>query len=212
MSNHYSVFKYICNLPLHSPQVFSCSGTNLDEKWRRSGSWEQTTMNENLFQFASTGASWLTVLDVLRSDAAHGCPVVCHLLRGFHVLVVDALPKLVHEGHASQDAVLSIGTHSHHLTVNGHGSGDADDGQRDKKGSERWESSVKYRMDWRVKVGKRVWPGRYTAKHAFYLFLSVGFSISTHLSMSQSFTEKVLDLSNTTKRSDFYSQTIVAER
>ncbi|KAA8581643.1 hypothetical protein FQN60_003224 [Etheostoma spectabile] len=32
-----------------------------------------------------------------------------------------AFPKVVHEGHASQDAVLSIRTDSHHLAINGHG-------------------------------------------------------------------------------------------
>lgn len=69
--------------------------------------------------------SWLTIFDVLWSDATDGCPVVCHLLCGFHIFVIDAFPKLVHEGHASQDAVLSIRTDSHHLAINGHGSGEA---------------------------------------------------------------------------------------
>lgn len=69
--------------------------------------------------------SRLTVFDVLWSDATDGCPVVCHLLCGFHVFVIDAFPKVVHEGHASQDAVLSVRTDSHHLAIDGHGSGEA---------------------------------------------------------------------------------------
>lgn len=68
---------------------------------------------------------WLTIFDILWSDAADGCPVVCHLLCGLHVFVIDAFPKLVHDGHASQDAVLSVGADTHHLAINGHGSGEA---------------------------------------------------------------------------------------
>lgn len=70
--------------------------------------------------------SQLTISDVLLSDATDSCPVVCHLLCGFHILVIDAFPKLIHEGNASQDAVLSVRANSHHLAINGHGSGEAD--------------------------------------------------------------------------------------
>lgn len=68
----------------------------------------------------------LTIFDIRWSNAADGRPVVRHPLCGLHKLVVDAFSKLVDEGHASQDAVLSIVTHSHHLAVDGHDFGDAD--------------------------------------------------------------------------------------
>lgn len=58
-----------------------------------------------------------TVFDVLWPDAADSCPVVCHLLCGLDVFVVDALPKLVDKGDPGYDAVLSIWPHTHHLTV-----------------------------------------------------------------------------------------------
>ena len=34
---------------------------------------------------------------------------------------------MVHEGHTSQEAVLSVRTDSHHLAIDGHGSGEAND-------------------------------------------------------------------------------------
>lgn len=86
--------------------------------------------------------SWLTVFDVLWSDATDGCPVVCHLLCGFHVFVIDAFPKLIHEGHASQDAVLSIRTDSHHLAINGHGSGEANGWRKANRVIKRGQSSL----------------------------------------------------------------------
>lgn len=70
--------------------------------------------------FFATHFISLTIFDVLWSDAADSCPVVCYLLCGLHIFVIDALPKLVHNWHTCQDAVLSVRTNSHHLTVNGH--------------------------------------------------------------------------------------------
>lgn len=34
---------------------------------------------------------------------------------------------MVHEGHTSQEAVLSVRSDSHHLAIDGHGSGEAND-------------------------------------------------------------------------------------
>lgn len=96
--------------------------------WMRNYGIEKINFEEvNSFRISldSHQLSWLTISDVFGSDAADGCPVVCHLFCGFHMFVVDAFPKLIHERDASQDAVLSIRTDSHHLTVDGHGSGEA---------------------------------------------------------------------------------------
>lgn len=39
---------------------------------------------------------WLTVSDVLWTYATDMCPVIRHLLRGFHIFVIDTFPKLVY--------------------------------------------------------------------------------------------------------------------
>lgn len=70
--------------------------------------------------FGGTPGTWVYIL---RPDATDSCPVVCHLLRGLDILVINTLAKLVDDGHPSQDAVLALGAHPHHLTVHGHSPG-----------------------------------------------------------------------------------------
>lgn len=121
MSHHYSAFQNVCHLLLHRAHILPCSHANSDEKFPH-----LTKADCHLCK--STGVFFfiLTIFDIRWPNAADGCPVVCHALCRLHKLVVDAFSKLIDQGHASQDAVLSIVTHSHHLAVNSHNFGNAD--------------------------------------------------------------------------------------
>lgn len=120
MSHHYSAFQNVCDLLLHCSHILPCSHTNSDEKLAH-------LMTAVCHLCRSTAAFFrLTIFDIRWPNATDSCPVVRHTLRGLHKLVVDAFSKLVDQGHASQDAVLSIVTHSHHLAVYGHDFGNAD--------------------------------------------------------------------------------------
>lgn len=63
-----------------------------------------------------------TLRQVLGPDPTDRRPVVGHRLGRLHVLVINTLPELVHQRHAGQHALVPLGAHAHHLTVQGQGS------------------------------------------------------------------------------------------
>ena len=58
-----------------------------------------------------------TVFNVFRPDTTDRRPVVCHLLPGLNVFVVDAVTKVIDDGNPGQDAVLAAEADTHHLTI-----------------------------------------------------------------------------------------------
>lgn len=63
-----------------------------------------------------------TCIYILGANATNSCSVIGHLFCRLDILVINALSKLVHDGHTSHDALFTLGPHSHHLAVHGHGS------------------------------------------------------------------------------------------
>lgn len=76
-----------------------------------------------------------TISEVLGPHATDFRPVVGHRLGRLDELVIHALAIAVDDGHAGGDALLALGAHSHHLTVQGQGSRQPGREARERGGS-----------------------------------------------------------------------------
>lgn len=66
----------------------------------------------------------LTLFYVFRSDAANFSPVVCDLLCGFDVFIINAFAEPVDQRDSRHDAVHSVKADAHHLAVHSNSTGD----------------------------------------------------------------------------------------